>query len=99
MPGKFVIQKSGKGFHWNLLASNGRTLATSEHYETRRAAMAGIQSVRKNAPDAPVVDGDEVPSRTATAKATATRVGKAVAKTVTEKAKTVGDKVATVKGT
>jgi uncharacterized protein YegP (UPF0339 family) len=54
---KFVItHQPGKGYHWNLLATNGRVIASSEHYETRRAAVAGIESVRKNAPDAAVED-------------------------------------------
>jgi uncharacterized protein len=71
MPGKFVMKKSGKGFHWNLLATNGKTIATSEHYETRRAAMAGIESVRKNAAGATFVDRDEQPARkTAASRAT-----------------------------
>jgi uncharacterized protein YegP (UPF0339 family) len=54
---KFVItHQPGKGYHWNLLATNGRVIASSEHYETRRAAVAGIESVRKNASDAAVED-------------------------------------------
>lgn len=57
MPGKFVIShKPGKGYHWNLKATNGRVIATSEHYETKRAALAGIESVRKNAGSATVED-------------------------------------------
>lgn len=56
MAGKFVLTKSGTGFHWNLKASNGRVIATSEHYETKRAALAGIDSVRKNASDAKLED-------------------------------------------
>jgi uncharacterized protein YegP (UPF0339 family) len=67
MPGKFVMKKSGKGFHWNLVATNGKTIATSEHYETRRAAMAGIESVRRNAAEATFVDGDEQPDAKKTA--------------------------------
>jgi uncharacterized protein YegP (UPF0339 family) len=62
MPGKFVMKKSGKGFHWNLLASNGKVIATSEHYETRRAALAGIAFVQKNAPGAATVDADRRPA-------------------------------------
>ena len=77
MPGKFVVRKSGKRFHWNLLASNGKVIASSEHYETRRAALAGIESVRKNAPKAVVVDGEDIPSG---AKLMAKRVGHAVGK-------------------
>jgi uncharacterized protein YegP (UPF0339 family) len=109
MPAKFVVVKSGKGFHWNLLATNGKVIASGEHYKTRRAAMAGIESVKKNASGAPVVEGDEVPPKLAAAKATATRVGMGVAKTVADKAtstrvgkgvaKTVADKVAAIKHT
>ena len=68
MPGKFVMKKSGKGFHWNLLATNGKVIATSEHYETRRAALAGIASVQKNAPGAATVDADDQPATKRTAK-------------------------------
>jgi uncharacterized protein YegP (UPF0339 family) len=59
MPGKFVMKKSGKGFHWNLLAANGKVIATSEHYETRRAALGGIELVRKNAAGAVLVEEEE----------------------------------------
>lgn len=59
MPAKFVLkQTSNKGFRWNLVATNGRVIATSERYETRRAAMNGIESTRKNAPNAVVVEAD-----------------------------------------
>jgi uncharacterized protein YegP (UPF0339 family) len=71
MPGKFVMKKSGKGFHWNLLASNGKVIATSEHYETRRAALAGIASVQRNAPGAATVDADDQPATKKTAKRSA----------------------------
>jgi len=70
MPDKFVMKKSGTGFHWNLLASNGKVIATSEHYETRRAALAGIASVQKNAPGASTVDADDQPATKETAKRT-----------------------------
>lgn len=55
--GKFVVKhQSGKGYHFNLLASNGQVIASSEHYETHRACLEGIDSVRRNAPDADLVD-------------------------------------------
>jgi len=73
MPDKFVMKKSGTGFHWNLLASNGKVIATSEHYETRRAALAGIASVQKNAPGASTVDADDQPATKETAKRTLAR--------------------------
>ena len=52
MPGKFEIKtaKTGK-VHFNLKASNGQTLLTSEKYESRQAAVKGVESVRKNAGD------------------------------------------------
>jgi uncharacterized protein YegP (UPF0339 family)/Ca2+/Na+ antiporter len=40
---KFVLTKNTSGeFHFNLLASNGRVIATSESYKTRTGAMNGI---------------------------------------------------------
>jgi len=57
MPAKFVIQKGSTGkFRFNLLATNGKVIATSEAYETKRACLAGIESVGKNAPTAAVDD-------------------------------------------
>ncbi|MCO5332860.1 MAG: YegP family protein, partial [Pyrinomonadaceae bacterium] len=40
--------KNGK-FHFNLKASNGQVILTSEKYESRAAAVKGIASVKKNA--------------------------------------------------
>lgn len=50
MAGKFEIKtgKNGK-VHFNLKASNGQIILSSEKYETRKAAEGGIASVRKNA--------------------------------------------------
>ena len=50
MAGKFEIKtgKSGK-VHFNLKASNGQVILTSETYSDRKAAEKGIASVRKNA--------------------------------------------------
>jgi len=57
MAGKFeVFQDKSGGYRFNLLASNGQIIASSESYKTRRSAAEGIESVKKNAPDAPVVD-------------------------------------------
>ena len=50
MAGKFVLNKTAKGkFVFNLKASNGLVILTSEAYESRNAALKGIESVRKNA--------------------------------------------------
>ncbi|MCA1590474.1 MAG: YegP family protein [Acidobacteria bacterium] len=50
MAGKFEIKtaKNGKTF-FNLKASNGQTILSSEMYETRAAAENGVDSVKKNA--------------------------------------------------
>jgi uncharacterized protein YegP (UPF0339 family) len=50
MVGKFEIKAGRTGkFRFNLKASNGRTILTSEAYDSRAAASKGITSVRKNA--------------------------------------------------
>ena len=57
MAGKFVVKKGSSGkFHFNLVASNGQVIATSETYESKTSAVNGIESVRKNAPDAELDD-------------------------------------------
>ena len=57
MAGKFVLKKGPTGkFRFNLLSSNGKVVATSEAYETKRAALAGIESVRKQAAAAKLED-------------------------------------------
>jgi uncharacterized protein YegP (UPF0339 family) len=45
-----MANKGGTGkVHFNLLATNGQVIATSEPYESKAAALKGIESV-KNAP-------------------------------------------------
>jgi uncharacterized protein YegP (UPF0339 family) len=57
MAGKFVLKKGSSGkYHFNLVAGNGQIVATSESYERKASALKGIESVKKNAPDAPVDD-------------------------------------------
>ena len=57
MAGKFVLKKGDSGkYHFNLVAGNGQVIATSQTYERKRAALAGIESVRKTAPGAAVED-------------------------------------------
>lgn len=50
MPGKFEINtgKTGK-VRFNLKATNGQIILTSEAYDSRKGAEGGIASVRKNA--------------------------------------------------
>ena len=60
MPGKFVLKKGLTGkYHFNLVASNGQVIACCEAYESKAAALNGIESVKKNAPDATTEDETE----------------------------------------
>lgn len=60
MAAKFVLKKGSSGkFHFNLQAANGQVIATSETYESKSAAINGIESVKKNAPVADIDDQTE----------------------------------------
>ena len=49
MPGKFEIKAGRNGkFRFNLKASNGQTILSSESYDSRSGCEKGIESVRKN---------------------------------------------------
>ena len=54
--GKFVIRKVSTGIKFDLKATNGQVIATSEVYTTEAACRNGIASVQKNAPIAAVED-------------------------------------------
>ena len=60
---KFVIRTVNTGIKFDLKATNGQVIATSEVYESKAACLNGVESVRKNAPAAGVenrtVDGYE----------------------------------------
>jgi uncharacterized protein len=57
MAARFVLTRNARGrFHFNVLASNGRVIATGELYNTRAAALNGIESIRKNAAGAALDD-------------------------------------------
>ncbi|MBB6577130.1 uncharacterized protein YegP (UPF0339 family) [Comamonas odontotermitis] len=52
MAAKFELKKSkNRKFFFNLLATNGQIILTSEMYEAKASAINGIESVKKNAPD------------------------------------------------
>jgi uncharacterized protein YegP (UPF0339 family) len=58
--GKFVLKKGTTGkYHFNLVASNGQVIATSESYERKQSALNGIESVKSNAPNAEIADETE----------------------------------------
>ena len=64
MAGKFELW-TDKGGDWrfNLKASNGQVIATSQGYASKASAMNGIDSVKSNAPGAEVVETRQVVSR------------------------------------
>ncbi|CAM5632353.1 YegP family protein [Rhodanobacter lindaniclasticus] len=53
MSGKFTVFTGKNGeTYFNLKAGNGEIILRSEGYKDRSGALNGIESVRKNAPDA-----------------------------------------------
>ncbi len=57
--GKFVIKETAKGVNFNLKASNGEIIASSQVYKTLATCKKGIASVQKNAPVAALEDQTE----------------------------------------
>jgi len=49
------VAKNGKPY-FNLKSTNGQVIGASQMYASERTMKAGIASVMKNAPDAPVVE-------------------------------------------
>ena len=54
--GKFVIRETSTGVKFDLKATNGQVIATSEVYTSPAACQKGVASVQKNAPAAAVED-------------------------------------------
>jgi len=54
--GKFVIKEVKTGVKFDLKATNGQVIATSEIYSSEDACKKGIASVQKNAPVAAIED-------------------------------------------
>lgn len=52
--GKFAMKRTKSGVKFNLKAGNGEIIATSEVYSSDASCKNGIESVRRNAPIAPV---------------------------------------------
>ena len=47
--GKFLVKKNNTGIKFDLKASNGQTIGTSEVFTTKAACLNSIESVKKNA--------------------------------------------------
>ena len=57
MAGKFEYYKDKAGkYRFRLKASNGQIIAVGEAYESKASCLNGIESIKKNAPDAEVVE-------------------------------------------
>ena len=58
MAAKFELYKDAKGeYRWRLVAPNGQNIATAgEGYKSKESAKEGIESVKKNAAEAPIVE-------------------------------------------
>jgi len=50
---EMYTDKAGE-YRFRLKAKNGEIIATSEGYKAKASCLNGIESVKKNAPDAPV---------------------------------------------
>ncbi|GAA2859102.1 MAG TPA: YegP family protein [Microbacterium sp.] len=57
MAGKFELyQDKGGDWRFRLKAGNGEVIATGQGYASKSGAVNGIDSVRRNAADAEVVE-------------------------------------------
>lgn len=57
MAGKFELYTDKAGeYRFRLKAGNGEVIAVSEGYSSKSSALNGIDSVRRNAADAQIVE-------------------------------------------
>ncbi|MCR4668871.1 MAG: YegP family protein [Clostridia bacterium] len=54
--GKYVVKETKTGIKFDLKAGNGEVIANSEVYKSKASCLNGIESVKTNAPIAPVED-------------------------------------------
>jgi hypothetical protein len=55
---EWYVDKAGK-YRFKLKAANGEIIATSEGYTSKVSCVNGMESVKKNAPKAKVVEAKE----------------------------------------
>ena len=53
---KFVIGTVASGIKFDLVHTNGQIVATSEGYKGKASCINGIESVKKNAPEAEIAE-------------------------------------------
>jgi uncharacterized protein YegP (UPF0339 family) len=60
MPYKFEISTDKQGkYRFHLKAPNGQIMLSSQGYTEKHSAKETIESIKKNAPDAEVVDAQD----------------------------------------
>ncbi len=57
---EIYLDKGGE-FRFRLKAKNGQIIAASEGYKKKDSCKNGIDSVRRNAPDSPVIEPEPAP--------------------------------------
>ena len=96
MPAKFQLKKGSTGkFRFTLLSSNGQVVATSQAYERKATAMAGIRSVQKIAGTAEIEDTTTKQWADADASAKTAKTAKKAAKKAPAKKASAAKKVVT----
>ena len=59
LDGRYELKQAENGkFHFNLKAGNHQVIGSSQMYASERTMKAGIASVMRNAPEAPVIDAE-----------------------------------------
>lgn len=53
---KFVIRAVASGIKFDLVHTNVQVIATSEGYKAKTSCVNGIESVKKNAPEAEIAE-------------------------------------------
>ena len=53
---KFVIRAVPSGIKFDLVHTNGQIIANSEGYKAKASCINGIESVKKNAPEAEITE-------------------------------------------
>ncbi len=57
MAAKFEVYKDKKGeYRFRLKAANGEIIASGEGYKQKAGCLNGIESIKKNAPEAEIVE-------------------------------------------
>lgn len=60
MAGKFEVYADNSGkYRFRLKASNGQVIASGQGYKTKESCLKGIESVKKNAPEAAIIEVEE----------------------------------------